>query len=154
MTNRPMPLGADLEAYKNEAKTLLKSVRDGDADALKRVKPFFEDFTSAKLTQMQLVVAREYGFASWAKLRSQLKILKEFVAAQEELTAAKDALTRITRRMSGKEPLSSKDGVVLSCSFCGITQNEARKLIAGPSVYVCDECVELCNQIIHEELQE
>lgn len=154
MTNRPMPLGADLEAFKNEAKSLFRSVKNGKPEALKRVKPYFEDFTSAKLTQMQLVVAREYGFASWAKLRSQLKILKEFVAAQEELTAAQDALTRITHRMSGKKPLSSKDGVVLSCSFCGATQNEVRKLIAGPSVYVCDECVELCNQVIHEELQE
>ena len=40
---------------------------------------------------------------------------------------------------------------VLHCSFCGKSQNEVRKLIAGPSVYVCDECVALCNEIIHEE---
>jgi ATP-dependent Clp protease ATP-binding subunit ClpX len=40
---------------------------------------------------------------------------------------------------------------VLYCSFCGKSQNEVRKLIAGPSVYVCDECVELCNDIIREE---
>ncbi len=41
---------------------------------------------------------------------------------------------------------------ILYCSFCGKSQNEVRKLIAGPSVYVCDECVDLCNDIIKEEL--
>jgi ATP-dependent Clp protease ATP-binding subunit ClpX len=45
-------------------------------------------------------------------------------------------------------------GKLLYCSFCGKSQHEVRKLIAGPSVYVCDECVELCNDIIREELQE
>jgi ATP-dependent Clp protease ATP-binding subunit ClpX len=43
---------------------------------------------------------------------------------------------------------------VLYCSFCGKSQNEVKKLIAGPSVFVCDECVELCNDIIREEVQE
>lgn len=43
------------------------------------------------------------------------------------------------------------DNKVLYCSFCGKSQHEVRKLIAGPSVYVCDECVELCNDIIKEE---
>src|SRR5437870_1418744 len=41
---------------------------------------------------------------------------------------------------------------VLHCSFCGKNQHEVRKLIAGPSVYVCDECVALCNEIIHEDV--
>ena len=43
---------------------------------------------------------------------------------------------------------------VLYCSFCGKSQNEVKKLIAGPSVFVCDECVDLCNDIIREETQE
>lgn len=43
---------------------------------------------------------------------------------------------------------------VLYCSFCGKSQNEVKKLIAGPSVFVCDECVELCNDIIREEAQD
>lgn len=48
-----------------------------------------------------------------------------------------------------------KDGEkVLYCSFCGKSQHEVKKLIAGPSVFVCDECVELCNDIIREETQE
>jgi ATP-dependent Clp protease ATP-binding subunit ClpX len=46
------------------------------------------------------------------------------------------------------------DDKLLYCSFCGKSQHEVRKLIAGPSVYVCDECVELCNDIIRDELEE
>ena len=46
------------------------------------------------------------------------------------------------------------DDKLLYCSFCGKSQHEVKKLIAGPSVFVCDECVELCNDIIREELQE
>jgi ATP-dependent Clp protease ATP-binding subunit ClpX len=46
------------------------------------------------------------------------------------------------------------DGKLLYCSFCGKSQHEVRKLIAGPSVFICDECVELCNDIIREELDE
>jgi len=43
---------------------------------------------------------------------------------------------------------------LLKCSFCGKTQKQVRKLIAGPGVYICDECIELCNEIIEEELAE
>ena len=56
--------------------------------------------------------------------------------------------------MSDEHDGSSGDGKLLHCNFCGKSQHEVRKLIAGPSVYVCDECVELCNDIIREELQE
>ncbi|MCD9087903.1 ATP-dependent Clp protease ATP-binding subunit ClpX [Stenotrophomonas sp. SY1] len=48
----------------------------------------------------------------------------------------------------------SSSGKILYCSFCGKSQHEVRKLIAGPSVFICDECVELCNDIIREELEE
>jgi len=48
----------------------------------------------------------------------------------------------------------NEDGKLLYCSFCGKSQHEVRKLIAGPSVFVCDECVELCNDIIREELED
>src|SRR5207248_7776098 len=41
----------------------------------------------------------------------------------------------------------------LSCSFCGKSQREVKKLIAGPTVYICDECIRLCNDIIAEESQ-
>ena len=43
---------------------------------------------------------------------------------------------------------------LLHCSFCGKNQNEVSKLIAGPSVFICDECVDLCNEIIRDELEE
>lgn len=46
------------------------------------------------------------------------------------------------------------DGKLLYCSFCGKSQHEVRKLIAGPSVFICDECVDLCNDIIREEIKE
>lgn len=49
---------------------------------------------------------------------------------------------------------TTEDGKLLYCSFCGKSQNEVRKLIAGPSVFICDECVDLCNDIIREEIQE
>jgi ATP-dependent Clp protease ATP-binding subunit ClpX len=45
-----------------------------------------------------------------------------------------------------------ESGDLLKCSFCGKSQKQVRKLIAGPSVYICDECIELCNEIIEEEL--
>lgn len=54
--------------------------------------------------------------------------------------------------MGGKK--DSDNEKVLYCSFCGKSQHEVKKLIAGPSVYVCDECVELCNDIIREEMAE
>jgi ATP-dependent Clp protease ATP-binding subunit ClpX len=49
---------------------------------------------------------------------------------------------------------TDNDNKLLYCSFCGKSQHEVRKLIAGPSVYVCDECVDLCNDIIREEIKE
>jgi ATP-dependent Clp protease ATP-binding subunit ClpX len=55
----------------------------------------------------------------------------------------------------GHQSDSGNDGgKLLYCSFCGKNQNEVRKLIAGPSVYICDECVDLCNDIIREEVTE
>jgi ATP-dependent Clp protease ATP-binding subunit ClpX len=54
----------------------------------------------------------------------------------------------------GDQDKKSGDGKILYCSFCGKSQHEVRKLIAGPSVYICDECVELCNDIIREELED
>ena len=53
-----------------------------------------------------------------------------------------------------KDKKGKDEDKLLYCSFCGKSQNEVRKLIAGPSVYVCDECVELCNDIIRDELLE
>jgi ATP-dependent Clp protease ATP-binding subunit ClpX len=57
----------------------------------------------------------------------------------------------MTDEKNGK---SEDNGKLLYCSFCGKSQHEVRKLIAGPSVFICDECVDLCNDIIREEIQE
>jgi ATP-dependent Clp protease ATP-binding subunit ClpX len=56
--------------------------------------------------------------------------------------------------MSDDSRGKTDDGKLLYCSFCGKSQHEVRKLIAGPSVFICDECVELCNDIIREELED
>jgi len=52
--------------------------------------------------------------------------------------------------------MTRKDNTLgeLVCSFCGKSQDEVKKLIAGPSVYICDECVSLCNEIIQEEYEQ
>ena len=55
---------------------------------------------------------------------------------------------------SNKQGKAGEGDRLLYCSFCGKSQHEVRKLIAGPSVFICDECVELCNDIIWEEIQE
>ena len=54
----------------------------------------------------------------------------------------------------GKNSKGSDGDRLLYCSFCGKSQHEVRKLIAGPSVFICDECIELCNDIIREEIQD
>ncbi|MBK8283553.1 MAG: ATP-dependent Clp protease ATP-binding subunit ClpX [Ahniella sp.] len=56
--------------------------------------------------------------------------------------------------MTDERSNRGETGKVLYCSFCGKSQHEVRKLIAGPTVFICDECVELCNDIIREELEE
>ncbi|WP_067869547.1 ATP-dependent protease ATP-binding subunit ClpX [Neptuniibacter marinus] len=58
----------------------------------------------------------------------------------------------MTDEIKGKD--GDDDGKLLYCSFCGKSQDEVRKLIAGPSVFICDECVDLCNDIIREEIQD
>ncbi|TMO65204.1 ATP-dependent protease ATP-binding subunit ClpX [Pseudoalteromonas aurantia] len=56
--------------------------------------------------------------------------------------------------MSDTPTDGDKSNKLLYCSFCGKSQHEVRKLIAGPSVYICDECVDLCNDIIREEIKD
>src|SRR5918992_4215218 len=51
-------------------------------------------------------------------------------------------------------PKFGEGGDLLKCSFCGKSQKQVKKLIAGPGVYICDECVDLCNEIIDEDLAE
>ena len=98
MTNRSSQPGANLEALKKEAKFLLKSVKAGEPQALERVKPYFDQPEQTRLTQIQLVLARENGFKSWANLRSQL-------ADEDALADAQHEVSKIKLRMNGRIPL-------------------------------------------------
>ena len=53
-----------------------------------------------------------------------------------------------------RRPEAEEPSKTYTCSFCGKSQDEVRKLIAGPTVYICDECIDLCNDIIAEEVEE
>src|SRR5215211_2436087 len=59
---------------------------------------------------------------------------------------------RASRGATGMARIGDSD--LLKCSFCGKSQKQVKKLIAGPGVYICDECIDLCNEIIEEELSE
>ncbi len=60
-----------------------------------------------------------------------------------------------TAARRGARKSSAPEGEApLACSFCGKSQDEVRKLIAGPKVYICDECIDLCNDIIAEECEQ
>ena len=50
--------------------------------------------------------------------------------------------------------MAKPNDINLKCSFCGKTQDQVKKLIAGPDVFICDECVDLCNEILDEEFFE
>ena len=56
---------------------------------------------------------------------------------------------RMEYEMAGK---NTEDKI--RCSFCGKTQDQVRKLIAGPNVYICDECVEICAEIVEEDIED
>lgn len=69
----------------------------------------------------------------------------------EELVLRKDIVPApAPKRSESGGGVKDGSGKLLYCSFCGKTQNEVEKLIAGPSVYICDECIALCNNIIEE----
>lgn len=124
MTNRQLPPRPNLENLKKQAKALLKSVRAGDAEALRRIAPYFSDAGTFGLKQIQLVLSREYGFDSWNKLKTHV---------------ASHADDHGDRR---------KDDRLLYCSFCEKSMHEVKKLIAGPQVFICNTCVESCNVML------
>ena len=99
-----------ISSFKSKAKSLHKFVRSGDRVALKRIRPYFKETGDFKLTQAQLVIARESNCTSW-------------------------------RALTGKDDW-------VSCTFCKKWQYDVAKVIAVPDVHVCNECVEMCNEII------
>jgi hypothetical protein len=71
-----------------------------------------------------------------------------------KVQVSQPAGTQATNAQEAADPPTSdtsKDANTLYCSFCGKSQHEVRKLIAGPTVFICDECVELCVGIVREE---
>ena len=151
MTHRHLPPGTQLKTLKGDAKALLKSVKAGEPDALERVDPYFDN--PSHLQQMQLVIAREYGFESWKKLKSHIAWtkLKSHVALSEKRQLTRGKVDAIQERQQAALPDPKVSGRALSCSFCGLSQHDVAKLIAGPSVYICDECVDLCVNILRDE---
>ena len=91
--------GSNLENLKKQAKSLLKSVRDNDRAALERVAPYVKDRANFKLNDAQLVIARERGYASWARLKT---FLEESVGAF--VAAANNGDIDIARAMLAREP--------------------------------------------------
>jgi hypothetical protein len=83
------------------------------------------------------LIAKAFGYENWNVLAAKVD------AAQ---SGALDA-----RVLSAAGAKTSKPSNALYCSFCGKSQHEVRKLIAGPTVFICDECVGLCNGIIENE---
>jgi hypothetical protein len=81
-----------------------------------------------------------------------IKLCNDIIAKEAEAERGdrppEEAPTRPKREGEGR-----KSAQTLCCSFCGKTQREVRKLIAGPTVYICDECIGLCNDIIADEIE-
>ncbi|MDK4703650.1 ankyrin repeat domain-containing protein [Rhizobium sp. CNPSo 4062] len=73
MTTRPLAVDATLDSLKKQAKSFLKAVQAGDASAHSRVAPYFADVADVGLQDIQLVLAREFGFSSWTKLKAHLE---------------------------------------------------------------------------------
>ena len=89
--------------------------------------------------------AKEYG------------IIDEVISARELADTAGPITAGLADEATGGSIDVAKfgdGGELLKCSFCGKSQKQVKKLIAGPGVYICDECIDLCNEIIEEELAE
>lgn len=135
-----------LEVARAEARTLLKAVKAGDTAARERVIPYFAEAGDAsKLNEMQLVIAREYGFGSWLKLKQHFDL-------RADVALARANVHKLQQRLEASVPREKMPagGKLLYCTFCAKSQQEVAKLIAGPGVYICDACVGLCNDIIED----
>ena len=187
-TNRELkalPAGISLESLKDHAKALHRDARGGESHARQRIDPYFDDPSTLKLQQAQLVIAREYGFKSWRRLKSFIEVREARTEAERELVsistrmapreslvdeyrAAMRRLEGLTKRLQkarpdlateplvldpDSEPETSASGAFdewLRCSFCLKSRHEVPKLIAGPALFICNECVDLCVRILAE----
>jgi hypothetical protein len=104
------------------------------------------DFRDAKIMAHALRDALKAKTIEIAHSESLELIANTFGYANWNILAAK--IEAAERQTAGQKPTKPK---ALYCSFCGKSQHEVRKLIAGPTIFICDECVELCVNIIREE---
>ena len=136
-----LPEDISLEDLKDHAKTLHEAALAGESDARRRVEPYFDDPSSLKLRQAHLVIAREYGFASWRKLKSFVDIrdaraeaLRRFQnvsarmrpskALMREYEAANREVLRLTRRWMDLRP-DRDDAETLAAQYGLSTSTEA-----------------------------
>src|SRR5262249_40688391 len=110
-----------------DAKTMARALRDALKDKA------FETSHSESLE----LIAKAFGYDNWNILSAKIDTTQPHARDERALSPA-----------AAQGPAPRK---TLYCSFCGKSQHDVRKLIAGPSVYICDECVELCLDIIQEE---
>src|ERR1700692_3209420 len=81
------------------------------------------------------LIAKAFGYGNW-------NVLSAKIDAAEPRSGAEGARSRVS------DPMRQK---TLYCTFCGKSQHDVRKLIAGPAVYICDECVDLCTDIVDDD---
>ena len=92
-------------------------------------------------------------FFMTAEQAKEYRIVDEVISSKPTTRPVSEAAR--SRSRSNERMARPREGNgTLRCSFCGKSQNDVRKLIAGPTVYICDECIELCNDIIAEEWEE
>ncbi|HZS45288.1 MAG TPA: ClpX C4-type zinc finger protein [Blastocatellia bacterium] len=114
--------------------------------------PFFDDcclaFLAGRYIDAALILERSLR-QNRDKICAvnQSDILERFLARLILLTGECDAIAP----EKSSFPIHSKRESEFGCSFCGKVENEVHKLIAGPKVYICNECVEICNEIISDE---
>ena len=108
-----------------------------------------------RCTEIQLLRAPNMGKHSLNDIKAALArqglALNTPAASRDPGTRDTVGSARNARKVIEQLPTRASLVKLLYCSFCGKSQHEVRKLIAGHSVFVCDECVELCNKIIQEE---
>lgn len=127
-----LPDHPDLDQLRRQARELHRAAQASNPDAVARLRAVSDDVS---LAAAQLALAREYGFSSWPGLKSA-------VEEKAKLSAAPASSV-----VSG----SSGNPAFPKCSFCGKSTRQVKKLIAGRGVYICDECVGLCQEIIDDE---
>ena len=165
MAIRPFPIGLPsgvrTDDLKDQAKDLLKSVQAGEANALERIKPYFRDRVDLTLQRIQLVVAREHGFSSWLKLKEFCQARDEYLQQKRQIAEGRWSSGRaetewtsagsLVRRMAASVGMGDTDPEAMRCRFCFKSQHQVRKFIAGTGVYICDECVETCTDLVNRD---